>query len=180
MTKENTEKLHLLYKLYEQPMYRIAFAVLNNASDAEDAVSDAFMRIIKKLDKIGDPCSSDSKKYIIKIIKNISIDKYRKNKRVYETESCIDDEALFIADDSVNIEDHISENNSENINQLLYKLKETDKQIVLLRCVNELPWKDVSEKLSMSESTVRKRFERARKKIISMKGEMYNEKRRYF
>ena len=46
MTNAETEKLNKLYEIYEQPMYRIAFSVLKNSSDAEDAVSDAFMNII--------------------------------------------------------------------------------------------------------------------------------------
>lgn len=48
MTNEESDKLKRLYEFYEQPMYRIAFSVLHNSELAEDAVSDAFERIIKK------------------------------------------------------------------------------------------------------------------------------------
>ena len=47
MTYEDSQKLHSLYELYEQPMYRIAFAVLHSSSLAEDAVSDAFVTVIR-------------------------------------------------------------------------------------------------------------------------------------
>ena len=40
MTIKDAEKLQYLYELYEQPMYRIAFAVLRSSSLAEDAVSE--------------------------------------------------------------------------------------------------------------------------------------------
>ena len=40
------EKLHQLYALYEQPLYRIAYAILHQTEQAEDAVSDAFLKII--------------------------------------------------------------------------------------------------------------------------------------
>ncbi|HOH87028.1 sigma factor [Ruminococcus sp.] len=81
MTQENSEKLSALYEVYEQPMYRIAFAVLHDQGLAEDAVSEAFLRLIGKLQKLGD-CNSDrTKNYIIKVIKSTSINIYRRNKK---------------------------------------------------------------------------------------------------
>ena len=60
MTNAETEKLKKLYEIYEQPMYRIAFSVLKNSSDAEDAVSDAFMSIIKKIGSIAERSNGNS------------------------------------------------------------------------------------------------------------------------
>ena len=40
--QERQEKLQRLYQLYEQPMYRIAYAILHHVEQSEDAVSDAF------------------------------------------------------------------------------------------------------------------------------------------
>lgn len=40
---KDQEKLDQLYALYEQPMYRIAYAILHHTEQAEDAVSDAFL-----------------------------------------------------------------------------------------------------------------------------------------
>lgn len=48
MDRNDNQKLKRLYELYEQPMYRIAYAVLHNSYLAEDAVSEAFVRLIKK------------------------------------------------------------------------------------------------------------------------------------
>ena len=52
-------------------------------------------------------------------------------------------------------------------------MKEPDKSIVIMRCVKEMSWKDVAEKLSLTESNVRKRFERTKKRL---KGEISDEK----
>ena len=38
------EKLHKLYRLYEKPMYHIAYAVLHHTQQTEEAVSEAFYR----------------------------------------------------------------------------------------------------------------------------------------
>lgn len=46
------EKLHTLYKIYEKPMYHIAYAILHHTQQTEDAVSEAFCRVIANLHKI--------------------------------------------------------------------------------------------------------------------------------
>lgn len=177
MTPENSDKIKTLYELYEQPMYRIAFAVLKNPELAEDAVSDAFVRIIDRLKKIKTPESDRTKAYIVKIIKSTSINIYRKNKRALECQTVIDDSVLQISDSSQNTEENvITRIENQNRRNLLNKLDETDRTIINLRYGSDLSWKEVAERTSMTESTARKRFERARKKLINMKGEMSDEK----
>ena len=70
MTSEDSEKIRELYEIYEQPMFRIAYAILHDSALAEDAVSDAFIRIIGKLDRLKAPDSPKTKQYIVKTIKS--------------------------------------------------------------------------------------------------------------
>lgn len=176
MKPEDSEKLQRIYEIYEQPMYRIAFAVLKNPELAEDAVSDAFVRIIDRLKKIRSPESDRTKAYIVKVIKSTSINIYRKKKRSLIRELPIDDSIIQIPD-SQNVEEHVTAvMDGQDKRNLLNKLDDTDRNIIILRCGNELSWKEVAERTSMTESTARKRFERARKKLINMKGELHDEK----
>lgn len=176
MKPEDSEKLQRIYEIYEQPMYRIAFAVLKNPELAEDAVSDAFVRIIDRLKKIRSPESDRTKAYIVKIIKSTSINIYRKKKRSLIRELPIDDSIIQIPD-SQNVEEHVTAvMDGQDKRNLLNKLDDTDRNIIILRCGKELSWKEVAERTSMTESTARKRFERARKKLINMKGELHDEK----
>lgn len=78
---KNIKKIEQLYTIYEQPMYRIAYAILKNEWQAEDAVSDSFEKIIVNISKIGNPRSEKTKRYVISIIKNAAIDQYRKNSK---------------------------------------------------------------------------------------------------
>lgn len=168
MTKENSEKITSLYNLYEQPMYRIAYAVLHDEGLSEDAVSDAFIRIIGKLHKFDDCRSSKTKAYIIKVIKSTSINIYRKNKRRLSEEVSIDN-AVYIADISADTE------NKNHVDNILNTLDEPDRSIVIMRCIKEMSWRDVAQKLSLTESNVRKRFERTKKRL-RMKGGITDEK----
>lgn len=167
MTQENSDKVKKLYELYEQPMYRIAYAVLHDEGLAEDAVSEAFIRLMGKLHKIGDCRSSRTKNYIIKIIKSTSINIYRRNKKRFSSELPID-EALQIADDSQ------SSDRNTSVQEILSDLSEPDRSIIVLRCIKQMPWREVADRLSITESNARKRFERTKKRL-KMKGEIRDE-----
>ncbi len=173
MTSKETEKLKQLYEIYEQPMYRIAYAVLHNSELAEDAVSDAFIRIIGKLDRIGDARSDKTKNYIVRVIKSTSINLYRKNQRAYITEIPINEETMQLPDKSASVEKSVIDGeNSRELDRMLQSISEEDRNIVLLRCRDELSWREVAEDLSITETAARKRFERIRKRLIGMKGEI--------
>lgn len=50
-------KFERLYLHYQAFMYRIAYHILKNKQDAEDAVHNAFLSIAKNIEKIEDPIS---------------------------------------------------------------------------------------------------------------------------
>ena len=157
--EKEQEKLKLLYDIYEQPMYRIAYAILHHTEQAEDAVSDAFLRILKNLKKIGDIRSEKTKHYIISIIRSTAINQYRQNPNQ--------------KDDMEQLLANIAQ--EESIAEMLEPLNDLDRQIVLMRCEEELSFREIAERLSMKEAAARKRFERARKAIQQKKGELYDE-----
>ena len=51
-TPAQKSKFEQLYLQYRQLMYAIAFSILHNELDAEDAVHQAFVAIIKNISKI--------------------------------------------------------------------------------------------------------------------------------
>ena len=95
-SSQQKEKLHQLYALYEQPLYRIAYAILHQTEQAEDAVSDAFLKIIPHLDQIESPDSPKTKAFLIQVIRNTAINQYRKNAKDAERLTNIDDSTLQV------------------------------------------------------------------------------------
>lgn len=171
---QDSEKLEKLYQLYEKPFYHIAYAILHQHQQAEDAVSDAFEKIIRHLNKIGEPESPETKKYMIAIIRNTAINQYRKNLRY--SQNCIDwDETMTqIADTQDELKSRIKRNSLRQLlTDMFSVLSEQDKQIILLHCQEGLTFGKISELLDMKENTVRKRYERARKRMTAQKGENY-------
>lgn len=166
MELSDHNKLMKLYELYEQPMYRIAFAVLHDSALAEDAVHDAFVRIIGKLKKLGEPDSPKAKAYIVKTVKSTSITIYRKNRRRCEYEQPIDERTLSIAAPDTAI---------KTSGELLSGISDTDRRIIDLRCIKGLSWKEVASEMSLNEAAARKRFERAKASLNKTKGDHYDE-----
>ena len=78
--QEKQETLRQLYEQYEQPMYRIAYAILHHTEQAEDAVSDAFLRILRNLEKFETMDAVQTKSYIVKVIRSTAINQYQRNK----------------------------------------------------------------------------------------------------
>ena len=175
---KDQEKLDQLYALYEQPMYRIAYAILHHTEQAEDAVSDAFLRIMKNLKKIGNVQSEKTKHYIVCIIRSTAINQYRQNQRDSERYTVWDDRILQVPsqkDDMEQLLANIPE--EETIAELLEPLNETDRQIILMRCEEELSFREIAERLSIQEAAARKRFERAKKALQTKKGDICYETR---
>ena len=162
---KDIKKIEQLYTIYEQPMYRIAYAILKNEWQAEDAVSDSFEKIIVNISKIGNPRSEKTKRYVISIIKNAAIDQYRKNskenqrviafdERFQNTDSDYEPDA--IVQESLSFEKQVN-----NGSELLFEVKE----IVNSDFTQEKNYKEIASDYDITESAARKRTERLRKKI---------------
>ncbi|MBR2284408.1 MAG: sigma-70 family RNA polymerase sigma factor [Ruminococcus sp.] len=163
MNKDDSEKIRRLYELYEQPMYRIAFAVLKSPETAEDAVSEAFLRLIRHIGRIKDPGSEDTRRYIVKVIRSAAITQYRMLKKSMERERSADDETLQIPDSRQDIEEAVIGRDSAD--SVLRRLSDEDRQLVELRCVEGLSWHEAAGRLGIAEAAARKRFERAKKRL---------------
>lgn len=172
MNSESSQfKIQRLYELYEQPMYRIAYAVLHNVQQAEDAVHDAFVAVMKSKAEIGEPESAETKHFMVRTIRNTAINRYRKNARDSEYFTELDDTAAQIPDSKNEVEDCIRHmEQSETVEEILSELSTSEREILLLRCQEELSFKEIANRLSLSEQAVRKRYERARKAAQKQKG----------
>ena len=73
-----------LYIRYKNKMYTIAYAHLHNRYDAEDAVSEAFIHIIKHIEKFKDPASNATLGLIYVITHRCAIKIFNKNKPIID------------------------------------------------------------------------------------------------
>ncbi len=173
LNSERSELIEQLYILYEQPMYRIAYAILHNVEQSEDAVHDAFVAVIKSGADFDRADSEETKHYMIRTVRNTAINRYRKNAADVLRLTSIDDSASELPDsrDDITIRmRHIEQ--KEIADSIMSGLTEQECEILRLRCEEELSYKEIGKRLSLSEAAVRKRFERARKSARNGKGAM--------
>lgn len=70
----------LVYQTYRNLMFFIAYKILNNPQDAEDAVHTAFIKIAENMSKIEVAVCPKTKAFVVTIVENTAIDLYRKKK----------------------------------------------------------------------------------------------------
>ena len=71
-------KFEQIYRTYRSLMFRIAMKLLQNTQDAEDAVHNAFVQMIRHFSKISDVPCENLTPWIVSIIRNESISVLRR------------------------------------------------------------------------------------------------------
>lgn len=156
-SKDHFDDIISLFRLYEQKMYHIAYAILHDSYQAEDAVMDAFVRLLEHNYRIDDPESDTAKKLVISVTRSAAIDLYRKNQRASSKMLLTEDPALLHAETHTEPQAH-PESNTESIIQGLPSIYY---DVMYERYVNEKSVSETAVILSISEAAVRKRQERA-------------------
>jgi len=154
--------LEQLYDAYEYKMYGIAYSILNNEGQAEDAVQDAFLKLIPHLGDINSVASVETKRLITYTIKNISIDIYRRNKKESELFTKGVDEPVIGKNQQGTAYIKAVEDR-EIVVQLLSSLPSKYREIIRYRCYYGLSYREISLLLDISEKAAAKRYERGRK-----------------
>lgn len=158
ISKEDKNLLEYLYNNYKQIMYYIALKILKNSFDAEDAVSEAFIKIIKHLDKIDIENYTKTKSFLIVVTKHISIDIYRKRNK--ENTLPIEDFEYSISTNP--IEHH---ENMRDLISLMKKLPDNYYNVLILKYYHGFNDDEISKILDISKENVRKRITRAKHKL---------------
>ena len=101
-SEEDKNMLEQLYANYKQFMYKTAYTILKNATDAEDAVHEAFMRVTRCMYKVDKVDSEKTKSYLCIITKNAAIDIYNEKIKVKTTDDeNLEDAGTDVFDDSI-------------------------------------------------------------------------------
>lgn len=158
-TENGADIIESLYRLYEQGMFHQAYGILHDEYLAEDAVHEAFLRLIRIRDKITDPRSPAVRSYVYKTLKSTALDLYRKQKRQREN-CCTLDEA---------VENTVAAEESDFLSLSLVD-ELPPKYASVMRCLflDGLSVRETAAVLKLSETCVRKRCERARAMLKSI------------
>jgi len=170
------EALAALVKEYSSTLYRVAYSVLQNAAESEDAVQEAFLRVLRHRDKLSE--IRDHRVWLIRIVWNVVMDRKRRAKTRPETDDVADVARVMPSRDlGVHERAQASEQHS-HIMACVGQLPEKERQVLLLAAFDELNSVEISEVLGISESSVRSRLFRARNQMAElMKDSPYRNRR---
>ncbi len=145
--------------------YNFARWLARNDNDAEDIVQEAFLRAFKFFSGYR---GGDGKSWLLAIVKNVFYTKFGIRKKFDKIVS-IENDPVQIATDSTNPEIiYMQKENTGIIKDAIEKLPVEFREVIILREMEDLSYKEISEILQIPAGTVMSRLARARKILCLM------------
>ena len=152
--------LEALVETYAGLLFRVAHSVLRSRAEAEDAVQDAFVRVLERADSL--PEIRDLRVWLVRIVWNLALDRKRRGR----TEQLDEEFANSLAALHVPADQAMDE--AEQLRAVLReieRLPKGERQAILLSTVDELTTAEMARVLGKSESGVRAIQFRARARL---------------
>lgn len=143
----------------KEPLYRVAYYILESREDAEDALQDLYVRLWNSRDTLD--AILNPKAWCITMMKNECIDRIR---RAHIT--AVPYELAESMSDGNDVVRSLEEKeNVELAMKSMSLLTDTERDVMRMRVMEEMSYEEMSERTGMSGLTLRVLLSRARRKI---------------
>jgi RNA polymerase sigma-70 factor (ECF subfamily) len=160
---DTSQTIAQLVAEYSTALYRVAFSVTRNAAEAEDAVQETFLRVLKHESRLAE--IRDYRVWLVRIVWNIVLDRKRRAKTRPENEDIADHARSLPSADRAADQTAISAQEQARILALIDQLPRPEREAVLLSAVQELTTAEIAATLGTTESSIRSRIFRARRQL---------------
>lgn len=160
MKQGDKQGLQEIYQAYIGYIYSIVYQIIQNKENAEDVTSDFFLRLWEKADYYKAEYSGH-RGYLAAIARNMAIDFLRKSGREQLTDTGEDADTAATGDPTP--EQEVIEELS--MKQALAKLEVREREIVHLKIMGELTFREIAEILHMPMGTVTWKYKNALEKL---------------
>ena len=147
----NNTAFEELYSKYSKLIYKIAYSILKNKSDAEDVMQLVFEKIYS-MDKKNLPTKNETS-WIYSVTKNETLNYFKSNRNNINL-----DDIYEIEDNKQEISKIIDQ---ENYNRLISKLNDNEKEIISLKIISNFSFEEIGKILNMPTGTVKWRYYKA-------------------
>ena len=151
-----------IYKKHKRAMYGVAYSILKNSADAEDAVMDAVYKIINNISKFDSEASEKTRSLVMIIVRNVALNKYNYNKSHGAVSFDEEAESELYREESP--EEYFL--SAEAYGELLAKIRALEpiyRDVILMKYLYDYSNFEIAAMLGISESTVRVRLMRGKK-----------------
>jgi len=171
----NQDAFGRLVVAYQTPVYNLAYRMLGNAAEAEEAAQEAFLRAYTHL-RSYDP-QRPFRSWLLSIASHHCIDQLRRRRITwlsFEDEIAVPDGSTGLAEvqlasNSPNPEAVVTRRErEEQMQQLLAALPPTDRAAITLRYWYDYSYEEIAETLNLTVSAVKSRLYRTRRGLAKM------------
>ena len=144
----DSSKLNNLYNEYNRLIYGIAFSILKNKEDSEDIVQIVFLKIFQ-IDKSKLPTNNEAS-WLYSLTKNETLNYLRKKKKELNL-----DEFYYISEEDKELSKIID---NDSYNRLISKLDKQAQEIVSLKILSNMSFREISLLLDIPMGTVQWKY----------------------
>lgn len=170
------EAFEALVVRYQRQVFQLAYRILNQREEAEDAVQDVFVNVYQKLHQYN-PVYRFSP-WLYKITANTCISRIRRTKKVVLL-NFDDEQTRQLEFRNAELPDPLMHLEQEELRQeimrAMQKLPDSYRVILLLRYQMDLSNQEIAECLDISKENVEVKLHRARKSLRAAMTDMYTE-----
>ena len=149
------ERFTRLYKRNQTALTRLAARILGPGPRAEDAVHDAFMKLMQNYGQLCSRSDGQLERWLMVVVKNAALDMLRKEGR----ETGLENWEPAAAPDQGEFEALVA---------LIRSMPEDYRRVLELRFLAEWSLADIARELGLTEGAVKSRIVRGRKVLIDM------------
>lgn len=152
-----------LIEAYQGPVYNLAYRMLGNSGEAEEAAQEAFIRAYTRLDSY-DPAHKFST-WLLSITSNFCIDQIRKRRAVLlSIDEPLPPHPALHSDNNKGPEaEYMAQEREQLVQVLLKELPDEYRQAVVLRYWYDMSYEEIADVQKTTVSAVKSRLFRARR-----------------
>ncbi len=160
---EDREQFSEMYYKYRDLVNLIVYSHLKHKEDTEDCIQEIFTYFTQYFDDIRLKDEETLKGYICIVSKALAITFYRKRQNIDNKRSGYFEKMKErINDEAFNIYSAV------DLEKAMAQLTEEEDFIIQMKCVYGMTSKEMGEALGISDTYARKKYERAKKKLIKI------------
>ena len=167
----NEQAFAQLVSIFEDSVFNMAMYITQNREDALDVSQEVFLKLWRTLGSFRGECSIKS--YLMKLTKNASLDlKRRASYRQTVSLTVENDEGeesqLDLPDPSEDANPeaaYLRREKIEKVRRAIAMLDEDYRQVIVMREINGMSYREISDALGINEGTVKSRISRARESL---------------
>ena len=141
--------------------YRVAFYILEDEAEAEDAVQELFLKLWSgrdALDGIRNP-----KGYSIRVLRNLCLDRIRRSRKMETPAVLPEPEWPGRQDEAVDEKERLAK-----VLDAIKSLPDRQREVLTLRTLDGLSYEEIAERTGMNQLTLRVVLSQARRKISNV------------